>query len=72
MAAFEYTRPTPGARSFGGAALNAVFNLYATLASWNDERVTRKTLSALSDHELDDLGLCRGDIQEISRKNFRR
>jgi len=37
------------------------------VAAWNDARVTRKGLSALSDRELDDLGLVRGDIDDIAR-----
>jgi uncharacterized protein YjiS (DUF1127 family) len=36
-------------------------------AAWNDARVTRKTLNKLSDRELDDIGLCRGDIDYIGR-----
>lgn len=36
------------------------------LAAWNDARVTRASLSRLSDRELDDLGLCRGDIDDIA------
>jgi uncharacterized protein YjiS (DUF1127 family) len=35
------------------------------LKDWNDARVTRKALSTLSDRELDDIGLCRGDIDHI-------
>jgi uncharacterized protein YjiS (DUF1127 family) len=34
---------------------------------WNDARVTRKALSKLTDRELDDIGLCRGDIEMIGR-----
>jgi uncharacterized protein YjiS (DUF1127 family) len=41
-------------------------NLVAMIATWNDARVTRKALSKLSDRELDDIGLCRGDIEEIA------
>jgi uncharacterized protein YjiS (DUF1127 family) len=35
------------------------------MKNWNDVRVTRKALSTLSDRELDDIGLCRGDIDHI-------
>ena len=35
--------------------------------SWNSARVTRKALSKLSNRELDDIGLCRGDIDLIGR-----
>ena len=38
---------------------------FAALAGWNDARITRKALARLSDRELDDIGLCRGDIDRI-------
>lgn len=41
--------------------------LLATLTAWNDARVTRNSLSTLSDRELDDIGLCRGDIERVAR-----
>ena len=34
----------------------------------NDARATRKALSKLSDRELDDIGLTRGDIDAVARK----
>lgn len=40
-----------------------------TLSAWNDSRVTRNALSKLSDRELDDIGLCRGDIEDIATGN---
>ncbi|AUH35225.1 DUF1127 domain-containing protein [Paracoccus tegillarcae] len=42
--------------------------LLAMLTAWNDTRVTRNTLSQLSDRELDDIGLDRGDIERIARR----
>ena len=41
----------------------------AAIAVWNDARVTRKALSKLTDRELDDIGLCRGDIDAISARD---
>jgi uncharacterized protein YjiS (DUF1127 family) len=35
------------------------------VGSWNDARVTRNALAKLSDRELDDIGLCRGDIDRL-------
>jgi uncharacterized protein YjiS (DUF1127 family) len=65
MAATEMTRPAPfGAITtyrfvqIADAALIAV-------KSWNDARLTRKALHKLSNRELDDIGLCRGDIETI-------
>ncbi|MDQ2093720.1 DUF1127 domain-containing protein [Rhodalgimonas zhirmunskyi] len=40
--------------------------LFATVAAWNDARVTRNALGKLSDRELEDIGLCRGDIDAIA------
>ena len=66
MATFDTTRTTYGTPSiFGrfGAALNAVV---AGIVAWNDERVTRNALSQLSDRELEDIGLVRGDIDVVA------
>ncbi len=37
--------------------------------AWNDARVTRKALAQLSDRELDDIGLCRGDIDLVINRD---
>jgi uncharacterized protein YjiS (DUF1127 family) len=42
--------------------------LVSTFAAWNDARVTRNALSRLSDRELDDIGLSRGDIDSIAAR----
>ena len=36
---------------------------------WNDVRRTRAVLSKLSDRELSDIGLCRGDIEDVAQKS---
>ncbi|HEY9038786.1 MAG TPA: DUF1127 domain-containing protein [Roseovarius sp.] len=38
----------------------------ASFTAWKDARATRKALSALSDRELDDIGLTRSDIAKFS------
>ena len=53
-----------------GAGFNAtriISGMLSRFAVWNDARVTRKALSKLSNRELDDLGLCRGDIEDIAQ-----
>ena len=50
-----------------GGIGNVVANLFSMLSAWNDARVTRRELSRLSDRELDDIGLCRGDIEFIGQ-----
>lgn len=66
MAAFDTNRTTHGA--FGlfdriGALIASVSN---ALVSWNDARMTRNALSSLSNRELDDIGLVRGDIDSVA------
>jgi uncharacterized protein YjiS (DUF1127 family) len=60
-----HVRPAP----FGAIAtyrfIQFVSASLAAVAAWNDARVTRNALAKLSDHELDDIGLCRGDIDTI-------
>ena len=56
-----------------GAAFSAtrtLSDLVARFASWNDARVTRKALNGLSNRELDDLGLNRGDIEDIAAGTY--
>lgn len=43
-------------------------SLFAAVAAWNDRRVTRDALGRLSDRELDDIGLMRGDIEDIASR----
>lgn len=69
MALFETTRSTDGL--VGGRRGNLFTTIATALMQWNDARVTRKALDGLSDHELDDIGLCRGDIDAIATGRFR-
>jgi len=56
----------------GYSATRVLADFVGRAAAWNDARVTRKSLSALTDRELDDLGLVRGDIDDIARGADRR
>lgn len=67
MAAYETSRTAPFGAISIFRAVQAISNLFAALSTWNDARVTRKALSKLSDRELDDIGLCRGDIETLTR-----
>lgn len=40
-------------------------SLVSGLIQWNEARRTRAALSQLSNHELEDIGLSRGDIDQI-------
>jgi uncharacterized protein YjiS (DUF1127 family) len=68
MAASATTRPAP----FGAISVfrlsSALDRVIASVAAWNDARVTRKSLDRLSDRELNDIGLTRGDIERIARR----
>ncbi|SMY06622.1 DUF1127 domain-containing protein [Flavimaricola marinus] len=56
----------------GSAGIISFFSgVFGTLAAWNDARITRKSLSKLTARELDDIGLCRGDIDSISARGAR-
>lgn len=64
MAVFDSSRIYATSAGFGGIAARIV----GTFVSWNERRVTRNALSQLSDRELEDIGLSRGDIDLVARK----
>lgn len=68
MAAYETTRPAPFGAISTFRVVQFFSNFAAGVAEWNDTRMTRKSLSALSDRELSDIGLCRGDIEMVARR----
>lgn len=65
MAAFETTRLPVAGLSFGGRLSGSLRTAFDRVVAWNSARVTRIRLSQLTDRELDDIGLCRGDIHTI-------
>ena len=48
-------------------AFASLTGLVSSLVHWNETRRTRAALGKLSNHELDDIGLTRGDIDQIGR-----
>lgn len=62
MSAIDTNRIHTGTASFGFGS-----KLWAAISAWNDARMTRNALCRLTDRELDDIGLTRGDIEYISR-----
>ncbi len=67
MAAFDMTRPT--AASGSAARIGAIFTAaVGAFAAWNDARMTHRTLSKLTDRELNDIGLHRGDVDAVSHR----
>ncbi|MBO9412232.1 MULTISPECIES: DUF1127 domain-containing protein [Ruegeria] len=45
--------------------VDAFFGTYEKALAWNESRKTRKLLWELSDTQLDDVGLCRADIEKF-------
>ena len=68
MASIDTARTTGLGTGFTGL-FGAAFT---ALRDWNDARITRKSLLQLSARELDDIGLCYGDIDAISARSSRR
>ncbi|MCU0803252.1 MAG: DUF1127 domain-containing protein [Rhodobacteraceae bacterium] len=65
MAATEMTRPAPFGAITTYRFVQLADSAFVALKGWNDARMTRKALHKLSNRELDDIGLCRGDIETI-------
>ena len=65
MAAYETTRTMGHGHAFSGRLSLSIHNLFAGVIAWNDARMTRNALSKLSDRELADVGLSRGDIENL-------
>lgn len=64
MAVYDAPRTTAPA-----AGLSGIFSsIIGSLAAWNDARITRNALSKLSDRELEDIGLCRSDIESVAAR----
>lgn len=66
MAAFDTTHPAYGAAPVAGKISGFFTSLIASIVSWNDARLTRNALSGLTDRELSDIGLERGDIEMVA------
>lgn len=65
MAAFETTRTAPLGAITTYRFIQFVSSAFAAVNNWNDARITRAALGKLTDRELDDIGLCRGDIDLV-------
>jgi len=72
MAAYYVTRTTYDSHAFFGRIGSYLASAVGNLAAWNDARVTRNTLGSLTDRELEDIGLVRGDIDLVADGRFSR
>ncbi|GHE00132.1 hypothetical protein U879_09880 [Defluviimonas sp. 20V17] len=70
MAAYETTRPAPLGAITTFHLVQSIWTLVHKLRDWNDVRLTRHALDKLSDRELEDIGLCRGDIDGLGKQRL--
>lgn len=66
MAATNTTRTAPLGAVTTYRFIQFVSTGFNAVGNWNDRRMTRSALGKLSDRELDDIGLCRGDIDHVA------
>ena len=67
MAAYETSRAAPFGAITTFRMVQSLGRTVEAVKAWNSARITRKSLNRLSNRELDDIGLCRGDIELIGR-----
>lgn len=72
MAAIDTSRSFATTPRFVNRVNRFVAETVGAFADWNDARVTRNSLSKLSARELDDIGLCAGDIDMIATRGTKR
>ena len=65
MTAFDTASAGAVRVSFADRVGHTVATLAAAYSDWKDKRATRAALSALSDRELDDIGLSRADLDAL-------
>jgi uncharacterized protein YjiS (DUF1127 family) len=70
MALLDFSRAPSRSVVIGDRIYGFVVNTIGAVAAWNDARRTHAVLAQLSNHELDDIGLCPGDIDRISNKGM--
>ena len=68
------TYNTPAVAPIGASVTHRIVGvlsaMVAAVRQWNDTRRTVAALYRLSDAQLDDIGLTRGDIQDMARRGF--
>jgi uncharacterized protein YjiS (DUF1127 family) len=70
MAFFDTTRTAYGTSSAVSRISAFVAQTANAVVAWNDARITRKALAGLTDRELEDIGLMRGDIEFVADSNI--
>lgn len=70
MAAIDFSRTAHGSTGLVGRIGSVLRAVPGIVIAWNDARVTRNALSALTDRELEDIGLVRGDIPSLANRDI--
>ena len=70
MAAFDTTRTAYGSSSAVSSITSFIGGIFASVVAWNDQRLTHRALSCLTDPELEDIGLIRGDIDSVAKSTM--
>ena len=70
MAVYYNTPTTYGTAAAVNRFFSQLGDIVGSIEAWNDARLTRKALSALSDRALADIGLVRGDIERVAMNHF--
>lgn len=70
MASLDTNRTTYGVSTFANRTFAFAADLALSISAWNDARITNNALSDLTDRELSDIGLVRGDIDSVARSNL--
>ena len=68
MAIYQSTNPAPAVAVFVYRVVSNLEGLFTSLMNWQTRRSTHRELSRLSDEQLDDIGLARGDIPSLVSK----
>ena len=68
MAAIENTRTAFGFAPVANRLRSLFDAQLSAILAWNDARVTRNSLNTLTDRELEDIGLSRGDIDGVATR----
>lgn len=71
MATFTTTKAAPFGAITTFRAIHALETAKNNFVAWNAKRNTYKQLSALSTRELEDIGMCRGDVENLNTGFFR-
>ncbi|MEO9778709.1 MAG: DUF1127 domain-containing protein [Sedimentitalea sp.] len=71
MAAFDTNRTTHGSFGLIGRIGTLISSASDAVIEWNDARMTRNALSGLTNRELEDIGLIRGDIDSVAVRTCR-